>query len=138
MCISLLQVHSTSNFDKNTNLAVLILEFFNLYGRKFNYNETCINIMDGGEYFSKDGIPSGPFTGTGSDLCIRLTENTMYLDPPHSTLHIKPAFECAYILLSAAMSNCTQVEQQSSILDSIVHIPNDVIEYRKWIRDKFE
>lgn len=139
MCISLLQMHSAANFDKNTNLAVLLVKFFELYGRKFDYNETCINITDG-KYFSKDEIRSGDFIGTGSDLCIRypLTEDTMYLRPAHSTLNIKPAFECAYDSLSAAMSNCTQLMQQSSILDSIVRIPNDVIKYRNWIHDKFK
>lgn len=73
---------------------------------------------------------------TQTDLCIEypLREKTLYLSPAHSSLKIKAAFECAYHLLSAVMSNCTQ----HCILDSIVHIPGDVFAYRNWIHNKFK
>lgn len=43
MCISFLQLHQRQNFD-NANLGVLLLEFVELYGKKFNYMKTGISI----------------------------------------------------------------------------------------------
>ncbi|ALC39006.1 Trf4-2, partial [Drosophila busckii] len=37
MCISFLQLHPRNNFHSNINLGVLLLEFFELYGLRFNY-----------------------------------------------------------------------------------------------------
>lgn len=117
-------------------MGVLLMEFFNLYGRKFNYDETCIRITGGGQYFDRDEIPNNEFIGTRTDICIEnsLKKNTLDLNPPNSSLKIKPAFECAYNTLLAAMSNC----KQRCILGSIVRIPDNLIEYRNLIRDKFE
>lgn len=36
------------------NLGVLLIEFFELYGRKFNYVKTAIRVKSGGCYVSKD------------------------------------------------------------------------------------
>ncbi|CAB0005217.1 unnamed protein product, partial [Nesidiocoris tenuis] len=38
---------------ENANLGVLLIEFFELYGRKFNYVKTAIRIKNGGTYISK-------------------------------------------------------------------------------------
>lgn len=40
MCISFLQLHPRANLNPTTNLGVLLLEFLELYGRKFNYMKT--------------------------------------------------------------------------------------------------
>lgn len=40
----------------NVNLGVLLIEFFELYGRHFNYLKTGIRIKDGGAYISKDEV----------------------------------------------------------------------------------
>lgn len=135
MCINLFQLHPSIKSDKNPNLGVLLMDFFEFYGRKFNYNETCISVTDGGRYFSRDEIPSDEFMGTRSDLCIKnpLKEEDLYLNPSHSSLNIKPAFECGYFTLSAAMSNC----KQRCILDSIVRMPDKIAGYRSWIHNKF-
>ena len=39
---------------KNPNLGVLLIEFFELYGRNFNYFKTAIRIKNGGAYIPKD------------------------------------------------------------------------------------
>lgn len=36
------------------NLGVLLIEFFELYGRHFNYFKTGIRIKNGGSYVAKD------------------------------------------------------------------------------------
>lgn len=43
MCISFLQLHQRQNFE-NANLGVLLIEFVELYGKKFNYMKTGISI----------------------------------------------------------------------------------------------
>ena len=39
-----------------SNLGVLLIEFFELYGRNFNYTNTGIGVKDGGTYFSKQEV----------------------------------------------------------------------------------
>lgn len=42
--------------NPSNNLGVLLIEFFELYGRHFNYLRTGIRIKDGGAYISKDEV----------------------------------------------------------------------------------
>jgi non-canonical poly(A) RNA polymerase PAPD5/7 len=47
------RIDPTSN---DNNLGVLLIEFFELYGKQFNYMRTGIRIRDGGSYIPKDEI----------------------------------------------------------------------------------
>lgn len=40
------------------NLGVLLIEFFELYGRNFNYTNVGIRVKGGGTYFSKQEVGS--------------------------------------------------------------------------------
>ena len=40
------------------NLGVLLIEFFELYGRNFNYTNVGIRVKDGGTYFCKQEVNS--------------------------------------------------------------------------------
>ena len=42
--------------EASANLGVLLIEFFELYGRTFNYLRTGIRIKNGGAYIPKDDI----------------------------------------------------------------------------------
>lgn len=56
LAISFLQMHPKirrGEIDAEKNLGVLVMEFFELYGCYFNYEETGISVRDGGTYFSK-------------------------------------------------------------------------------------
>ncbi|TFY80031.1 hypothetical protein EWM64_g3977 [Hericium alpestre] len=56
LCISFLQMHPKirkAEIDPMKNLGVLVMEFFELYGCYFNYEEAGISLRDGGTYFSK-------------------------------------------------------------------------------------
>lgn len=79
MCISFLQLHP--RFEKlisqnpqqqqQVNLGVLLIEFFELYGRKFNYIKTGIRIRDGGKYINKEEMQKEMVDGhRPSMLCI--------------------------------------------------------------------
>lgn len=69
MCISFLQLHPRP--DTGMNLGVFLIEFFELYGRKFNYMHTGIRIREGGRYISKEEMQKDMIDGhRPSLLCI--------------------------------------------------------------------
>lgn len=51
-----LQLHPRQNAPENSNLGVLLIEFLELYGRKFNYVKTGIRVKEGGTYISKEEV----------------------------------------------------------------------------------
>ncbi|KAJ7633171.1 hypothetical protein FB45DRAFT_523299 [Roridomyces roridus] len=56
LCISFLQMHPKirhGQIDPDENLGVLVVEFFELYGKWFRYEEVGISLRDGGSYFTK-------------------------------------------------------------------------------------
>ncbi|KDR67548.1 hypothetical protein GALMADRAFT_1079828 [Galerina marginata CBS 339.88] len=56
LAVSFLQMHPKirrGEIDPEKNLGVLMMEFFELYGQHFNYDEVGISLRDGGTYFSK-------------------------------------------------------------------------------------
>ena len=57
MAVSFLQLHPRKDVSTlKTNLGVLLLEFFELYGRSFNYNQLGIRLRDGGAYVPRDEV----------------------------------------------------------------------------------
>lgn len=56
LAISFLQMHPKirrGEIDPSKNLGVLAMEFFELYGSYFNYQEVGISLRDGGSYYNK-------------------------------------------------------------------------------------
>ncbi|KAJ7286498.1 hypothetical protein C8J57DRAFT_665057 [Mycena rebaudengoi] len=56
LVISFLQMHPKirhAQIDPDRNLGVLLVEFFELYGRRFHYEEVGISLREGGSYFGK-------------------------------------------------------------------------------------
>lgn len=56
LVVSFMQMHPKlrrSEMDARRNLGTLLLEFFELYGRSFNYDTVGISLRRGGSYFSK-------------------------------------------------------------------------------------
>ena len=56
LAVSFLQMHPKirrGEIDPERNLGVLVMEFFELYGLHFNYDEVGISLRDGGTYFNK-------------------------------------------------------------------------------------
>ena len=57
MVVSFLQLHTRTDPCKpNANLGVLLIEFFELYGRHFNFMKCAIRVKDGGSLVSKEEI----------------------------------------------------------------------------------
>jgi len=56
LAVSFLQMHPKirrGEIDPDKNLGVLVMEFFELYGKYFNYDEAGISLREGGMYFNK-------------------------------------------------------------------------------------
>ena len=60
MVVSFLQLHPRGEKagSEKANLGVLLIEFFELYGRHFNYCNTAIRVSDEGSYVAKDMVSS--------------------------------------------------------------------------------
>ncbi|CAL8086896.1 unnamed protein product [Orchesella dallaii] len=144
MTVSFLQLHPRVNAGNyRANLGVLLIEFFELYGRHFNYLKTGIRVKDGGSYVPKDEVQKDMVDGhRPSLLCIEdpLTPGNDIGRSSYGALAVKQAFEYAYIVLCQAVSSSLpRLNNPSlcSILGRIIRITDDVIEYRNWIRETF-
>lgn len=144
MCISFLQLHPRHNAYEKANLGVLLMEFLELYGRKFNYIKTGISIKKGGQYLPKEELQREMVDGhRPSLLCIEdpLTPGNDIGRSSYGALQVKNAFEYAYIVLTSVvtpiqsgMNDCNRC----SILGRIVRVTDEVIEYRRWVQTTFE
>ncbi|CRK92967.1 CLUMA_CG006593, isoform A [Clunio marinus] len=140
MCISFLQLHPRQNSYANANLGVLLLEFLELYGRRFNYMKTGISIKNGGRYIPKEELQRDMVDGhRPSLLCIEdpLTPGNDIGRSSYGALQVKQAFEYAYIVLCQAVSplnNYFNDCNRQSILGRIIRVTDEVIEYRNWIK----
>ena len=57
LLVSFLQLHTRVDPSKaNANLGVLLVEFFECYGKHFNYFKCGIRVRDGGAVVSKEEI----------------------------------------------------------------------------------
>ncbi|XP_025835721.1 non-canonical poly(A) RNA polymerase protein Trf4-1-like [Agrilus planipennis] len=143
MCISFLQLHHRPESQLvKANLGVLLIEFFELYGRKFNYMQTGIRIRDGGRYISKEEMQKDMVDGhRPSLLCIEdpLQPSNDIGRSSYGVLQVKRAFDYAYVILSNSVSALNMFRDCSkySILGRIVRVTDEVVRYRKMVEQKF-
>uniref|UniRef100_A0A671SPW9 polynucleotide adenylyltransferase n=1 Tax=Sinocyclocheilus anshuiensis TaxID=1608454 RepID=A0A671SPW9_9TELE len=94
MVISFLQLHPRIDCRaSNINLGILLIEFFELYGRHFNYLKTGIRVKDGGNRYRP------------SMLCIEdpnLPGNDVGRSS-YGAMQVKEVFNYAYLVLSHAV-----------------------------------
>uniref|UniRef100_A0A7N8XG06 polynucleotide adenylyltransferase n=1 Tax=Mastacembelus armatus TaxID=205130 RepID=A0A7N8XG06_9TELE len=126
--------------NPNINIGVLLIEFFELYGRHFNYLKTGIRITDGGSYVAKDEVQKNMMDGYRPSM--------LYIEDPlqpdndvgrssYGAMQVKQAFDYAYVVLSHAVSPLAKYypnNETESILGRIIRVTQEVDEYREWIR----
>ncbi|RNA38218.1 PAP-associated domain-containing [Brachionus plicatilis] len=143
MIVSFLQLHPRIDpRSDDNNLGVLLIEFFELYGKQFNYMRTGIRIKDGGSYVPKEEIFKQFNNGyRASILCIEdpLNPANDIGKGSYGALKVKQAFEYAYLALSEAVApqNSYLIKDNQSILGRIIRITQEVIEYRQWIKNLY-
>ncbi|KAM6980568.1 terminal nucleotidyltransferase 4B [Aplochiton taeniatus] len=140
MAVSFLQLHYREDVcSPNTNIGVLLIEFFELYGRHFNYLKTGIRIKDGGSYVAKDEVQKHMMDGYRPSM--------LYIEDPlqpendvgrssYGAMQVKQAFDYAYMVLSHAVSPIAKYypnNEAESILGRIIRVTQEVDEYREWI-----
>ncbi|XP_060948819.1 terminal nucleotidyltransferase 4A [Limanda limanda] len=144
MVISFLQLHPRIDARNPTeNLGVLLIEFFELYGRHFNYLKTGIRIKNGGAYVLKEEIMKSMTNGyRPSMLCIEdpLLPGNDVGRGSYGAMHVKQVFDYAYTVLSHAVSPLARSypnKDCESTLGRIIRLTQEVIDYREWIIKKW-
>ncbi|XP_062922969.1 terminal nucleotidyltransferase 4B [Mobula hypostoma] len=142
MAVSFLQLHSRDDvYSCDANLGVLLIEFFELYGRHFNYLKTGIRINDGGSYVAKDEVQKNMTDGYRPSM--------LYIEDPlqqgndvgrssYGAMQVKQAFDYAYVVLSHAVSPIAKFypnKECESILGRIIRVTQEVADYRTWIQE---
>ncbi|XP_067268461.1 terminal nucleotidyltransferase 4A isoform X3 [Chanodichthys erythropterus] len=144
MVISFLQLHPRIDArNPNMNLGILLIEFFELYGRHFNYLKTGIRIKNGGAYMAKEDIMKAMSNGyRPSMLCIEdpLLPGNDVGRSSYGAMQVKEAFDYAYIILGHAVSPLARSypnKDSDSTLGRIIKVTKEVIDYREWIIKKW-
>uniref|UniRef100_A0A3Q2TIX9 Terminal nucleotidyltransferase 4A n=1 Tax=Fundulus heteroclitus TaxID=8078 RepID=A0A3Q2TIX9_FUNHE len=140
MVISFLQLHPRIDArEPNQNLGVLLIEFFELYGRHFNYLKTGIRIRKGGAWVAKEEMMKTMTNGyTPSMLCIEdpLIPGNDVGRGCYGAMQVKQVFDYAYTVLSHAvmpLASSYPNKDCESTLGRIIRLTQEVIEYREWI-----
>ncbi|KAB5586586.1 hypothetical protein PHYPO_G00003410 [Pangasianodon hypophthalmus] len=144
MAISFLQLHPRIDCRAaNINLGILLIEFFELYGRHFNYLKTGIRVKNGGAYLAKEEMMKAMSSGhRPSMLCIEdpnLPGNDVGRSS-YGALQVKRVFDYAYIVLSHAVSPLARSypnKDNDSTLSRILRLTQEGINYREWIIQKW-
>ncbi|XP_037283477.1 terminal nucleotidyltransferase 4B isoform X1 [Rhipicephalus microplus] len=142
MTVSFLQLHPRGGDAPSPNLGTLLLEFFDLYGKHFNYFVTGIRIKDGGAYIRKEEmLRDAADSYRPSILCIEdpLTPGNDIGRSSYGALTVKKAFEYAYMVLNQAVHSFQPAtnDLKQSILGRVIRVTDEVIQYRQWIQEKF-
>ncbi|XP_075683037.1 terminal nucleotidyltransferase 4A isoform X3 [Rhinoderma darwinii] len=145
MAISFLQLHPRIDARRaNENLGMLLIEFFELYGRTFNYLKTGIRIRNGGAYIAKEEIMKAMANGyRPSMLCIEdplIPENDVGRSS-YGAIQVQQAFDYAYLVLSHTVSPLARSypnRDSESILGRVIKITQEVIDYRGWIKNVWQ
>ena len=132
LVVSFLQHHPRIRADsEDANLGVLLTEFFELYGRNFNYQRVGIRVDGNGSYFNK-----AEYSMEESILCIMnpLNPRNNIGWACYGMWNIKHAFECAYVTLARALLSKEQHHSTNkTLLSLIVSMSSQMMAYREWI-----
>ena len=137
MIVSFLKTHpllQANLIDPKDNIAVLLLDFLELYGGNFNYEDVGISILKKC-YFDKSerGWQGDKRTShlsiedpqnVESDLC----KNSF------SFPNVKQAFQHAFKLLAHVITSSRRLDNDTSILASILCVPEEVLRHRFYIK----
>ncbi|XP_019121882.2 non-canonical poly(A) RNA polymerase PAPD7 isoform X1 [Larimichthys crocea] len=144
MAISFLQLHPRIDTRRtNINLGILLIEFFELYGRDFNYMKTGIRVKGGGAYLSKEEMLKAMGSGNRpSMLCIEdpIQPGNDVGRSSYGILQVKQVFDFAYMVLSHGVSPLARAypnKEYDSTLGRIIKVSPEVLAYRDWTIKKW-
>lgn len=137
MITSFLQTHpllQANLIDPKDNIAVLLLDFLELHGRNFNYEDVGISILrkcyfDKGERgWQNDKRTSQLSLEDPQDPENDLCKNSFCFP------NVKQAFEHAFKLLVHVITSTKYLDNDTSVLASILCVPEEVLRHRFYIK----
>ncbi|KAL1412065.1 hypothetical protein Q8F55_003062 [Vanrija albida] len=153
LVLSFLQLHPKirrSEINPLNNLGVLLMEFFELYGRSFNYNDVGISLRRGGEYYSKRKRGWANFNGQPWLLSIedpQDVENDIS-KTSFGIRDVKLVLAGAYDILQGVLSERKKQlddgqiphlrASELSILGSILGEPPQAVKFRAHLKGMFD
>ncbi|KAM7420404.1 hypothetical protein PAMA_014900 [Pampus argenteus] len=144
MAISFLQLHPRIDTRRaNINLGILLIEFFVLYGRDFNYMKTGIRVKNGGAYLSKEEMLKAMGNGNRpSMLCIEdpIQPGNDVGRSSYGVLQVKQVFDFAFMVLNHGVSPLVRAypnKEYDSTLGRIIKVSPEVLAYRDWTIKKW-
>ncbi|KJE95608.1 hypothetical protein CAOG_008933 [Capsaspora owczarzaki ATCC 30864] len=128
LVVSFLQRHPRQ--DRDPNFGVLLVEFFELYGKDFNYRKVGIAVTEGGRYFPK------------SDASANSNEVRPFIQDPmepgndvgyktYNMIAVRDAFRHAYDTLTRVTTD--QHSSLQTLLGQIIRVEDDVMAFREWV-----
>uniref|UniRef100_A0A0K2UNL3 polynucleotide adenylyltransferase n=1 Tax=Lepeophtheirus salmonis TaxID=72036 RepID=A0A0K2UNL3_LEPSM len=142
LVISYLQHHYSQETASSgrANLGVMLIEILELYGRNFNFMNTAIRITDGGSYISKTKFQKVIANGYAPALLSiedPLDHTNDVGRSSYGFVTVQNSFDRAFAVLTSLVVAQASIPDGKSILNSIVEIPEDVSDYRSWMRETF-
>ncbi|XP_028392736.1 terminal nucleotidyltransferase 4A-like [Dendronephthya gigantea] len=118
--------------NKDVNLGVLLIEFFELYGKKFNYNNVGIRVVGNGSYFNKELVLGKSLANT-THLCIEdpLTKGNYIGKGSFRINEVMRAFEWASSILTHGVLHSMSGYESCSILGRITRVRREAVEQRE-------
>ncbi|XP_076808412.1 uncharacterized protein LOC143451601 isoform X1 [Clavelina lepadiformis] len=142
LCVSFLQLHWRSDAAyPDANLGVLLIEFFELYGKHFNFQNACISVKGNGGLISKEEFRQQLDNGSAPSLLSiedPLTPGNDLGRGSYCLLQVRNAFNHAYLTLTSALYKQREYSdyQPVSLLSLIIQISLDIIELRSVVRNR--
>jgi len=143
LVVNFLQQHPRlSTQNSGENLGILLLEFFELYGRNFNYEQNGIRVRDGVGYVPIDQLREQMIVHGNKygPLCIEDPLNVTN-DVGRSTYQwnmVRTCFDhCCRKLKKALEEQPDPAMRGGTLLGQILNVPHELLIYRHWCTTTF-
>ena len=136
-----------------SNYGILLVHFFELYGRHFDYNRLCIRVRGDGKYILKEEMTqqmrADPnLNSSDPDLYDTIKPGILSIEDPllssndvgkgsYNVGRVRQAYDYAYRVLLKAIHGQEKNSHHRSSLSRILRITNEVINYRRWVQETF-
>ncbi|KAH8278865.1 hypothetical protein KR018_010520, partial [Drosophila ironensis] len=137
MCIGFLQHQAGQNrtYNDHNRLGLMLLQFLDYYGRKFDFGECAISVLSDSGYVEKRFLRQVFGRGTWNSVLSIVDPVNPANDigrSSYAALQVMKQFEEAYGKLSKLV-DLDPTKIGGSILGSIVEVPPTLVAYREWV-----
>ncbi|XP_043651802.1 inactive non-canonical poly(A) RNA polymerase protein Trf4-2 [Drosophila teissieri] len=142
MVISFLQQQARTNkrYSPHNKLALLLIQFLDYYGRKFDFFKYGISVLGEGGCVEKERLRSTLGENNWqSVLSIEdpVTPTNDIGRSSYGALHVMQGFEAAFVKLSKLVDSDSS-KIVGPILANIVEVPQSIVNYRAWVHYNFQ